>query len=672
MSLKRKPATIVIAAVAALGAGITLTVLNGAYASHPGQLAGLTTVSGHTVTIVKPPPANPATLTITPDAADGGAWSADGSQLAFVTTDGDVETVRFNDGTATTPLTAGDDSPKSHPTWTSDGNFVVWAGQEPTDADSSLYVGGLGGLLPPTRVDLPTGLAYGNPDGGPGGVIVFDATSAGNTDVESINETDLFSTSTLTPATLVTNALQPSISPDGTHVAFVRADDDGHLQILTIDLSTRVLVTLTTDAKDHLDPTWSPDGTTIAFDDGVGVFTVPADGSQAPSPFGGLSGRPAYEPANADSVFRIEGANRFGTAVATSQFQWGTAGDPTSGGTPADAVVLTRSDTFADALGGSALAAAKNGPLLMTSPNVLNAQTAAEISRVLGPTSTDPIYILGGTSAISAAIETQLKHNYPNTTRLSGANRYATAVEVANAINPHPAHVFATTGLNFPDALAAGAAAGGFDEPGLPTNDAAVVVLTADGNLPADTKTYLQQNAGTDLWAIGGPAAAALQAGHFSGNAIVGGNRYETALDVWFTFSVGSSVVGISTGTNWPDSLAGGALMGTVFGPMLLVPPTIVQPSEITVNLEGSSAEFGAAFVFGGASAVSDTIKTQIGTWISGPGGFDLFDITPGAGHPLPQAVRTARAAHVPTGGSRHVHAPINLSAPGIVHLSGH
>jgi len=66
-----------------------------------------------------------------------------------------------------------------------------------------------------------------------------------------------------------------------------------------------------------------------------------------------------------DQVNRIGGADRIDTAIDTSQWSYAKTG---TGGRQASVAVISRSDEFADALGGSALAAQKGGPLLLTDP----------------------------------------------------------------------------------------------------------------------------------------------------------------------------------------------------------------------------------------------------------------------------------------------------------------
>ena len=92
-------------------------------------------------------------------------------------------------------------------------------------------------------------------------------------------------------------------------------------------------------------------------------------------------------------------------------------------------MVLARDDAFPDALAGVPLAAHFSGPLLLTTSNTLASETSAEIQRVLGRGAT--VYLLGGATALSPTIETQLHALGYATVRIAGADRYQTAVDIA-------------------------------------------------------------------------------------------------------------------------------------------------------------------------------------------------------------------------------------------------
>jgi len=564
------------------------------------------------------------------EAVKQAAWSPDGSRAVYVNNFNGIDTIRHDsngdwwsvvlDGSFT--VTPG--VPKAHPTWSGDGNAVFWSEQsgsggawEINGAPSAAYFPDESNLINNPLTDPADGYDYTSPDGGPNG-IVFQRQQHGGVGQADVMEW----TSAGGVQELFGNGAAPAISPDGTKVAFVRSDGTKN-QIYTADLDGTNALQITTDASNKNNPTWSPDGATIAFNvNGVQtIATAPATGNSASSTVTGITGFPAYEPwVPAESVVRLQGSNRFGTATAISQSQWATAGDASDPRAQAKAVVLSRSDTFADAVSGSALAAAKQGPLLLTNSTTLTAATQTEITRVLGADNMSAtVYILGGTGAISQSIQDALAAHY-DVRRLSGSNRYETSLSIANEIDPDPTYVLAATGNNFPDALSAGTAAGAYDFPG--STHTAVVVLTNDKALPAVTKTYLDNWVNSPnaylLLGVGSQAAIATQA--YGPMDLGGRNRYETAVYVAQVMFGQGNVAGLATGTNWPDALAGGALLGAKGGPLLLANGATTLYAETAWELDNLAGSVNTAYVFGGVLPSSN--DNQIGYWISGPGGY--------------------------------------------------
>src|ERR1700728_2185862 len=193
-------------------------------------------------------------------------------------------------------------------------------------------------------------------------------------------------------------------------------------------------------------------------------------------------------------VTRLFGQDAIGTSIAVAQAEFPTAGS-------AKAVVVARSDFFTDALAGGPLAAAVDGPLLITPgasiTPALDPRVEAEIQRVRDPGGT--VYILGGPLALDPAIDAALQGLGYTTKRVAGDDEYATAVAVAEQLG-NPTTVFEATGLNFADALSAVPAA----------IQAHGAILLTDGAVQSpETQAYLQAHAGDTRYAIGGPAAAA-------------------------------------------------------------------------------------------------------------------------------------------------------------------
>lgn len=562
------------------------------------------------------------------------SWSPDGCRAVYVSDNGDIATIRHNDGRNQwwindfgTPSTT-----RSHPTWRGTGSSVLWSERSgPTEPWDIVISPSSYGFEPfVLEIEDNDDRHYTHPDAGPGGMVVFqlqeDNGSGTPTGIPSVY---LYNPGVPAFTKIIQDARNPAISPAGDKVAFVRSDGT-HDQIFVTDLSGTELIEVTSDAADHDNPVWSPDGQTIAFStSGNAIATAPADGSGASSHASvpGLSGKPGYEPGNTNHVVRLFGTSRFDTAIATSRAHWATAGDPSDTRAPAKAVVLSRSDTFADALSGSALAAAKEGPLLLTPTDSLWPTTRSEILRLLGTDPTATVYLLGSQVALSQAVEDEVKAMGYNVVRLAGQSRFATSIAIANEIDPTPDLVLAATGMNFPDALAAGAAAGSYNVPG--TGLSAVVVLTQDTVLPAVTKSYLDNllvsNPFAVLFGIGKQGTAALDAGGYSFVEIWGNSRYETALYTGQVFFGGQTVVGVATGTNWPDALAGGALMATLNGPLLITPSNSNNLDIFTeFLLDVDCGSIATGLIFGSTVVVNAAIDSKIGAMISGPAGFTV------------------------------------------------
>lgn len=190
----------------------------------------------------------------------------------------------------------------------------------------------------------------------------------------------------------------------------------------------------------------------------------------------------AYAP-----VARWAGSDRYSTAAAVSQKTF-------APGVPV--VYVATGLAFPDALSGGAIAGKNGGPILLVKQNALPASTAAELDR-LNP---GKIVILGGTGAVNGAVATAMGR-YGAVSRLSGSDRYATAVAVSKAGYANAASAvaaFVATGSNFPDGLAGGPVAALVPGP---------LLLVAPGTLPGVVATELRRLAPDTVWVLGGPGS---------------------------------------------------------------------------------------------------------------------------------------------------------------------
>lgn len=268
----------------------------------------------------------------------------------------------------------------------------------------------------------------------------------------------------------------------------------------------------------------------------------------------------------------------------------------------ADAVVLTRSDLFADALAGTPLAVAVNGPLLITDPTGLEDPVLAEIQRVL-PAGGE-VLVLGGPDALPSSVDARLEAAGYEPRRIQGPTRFETSVRIAGELGD-PELQLLTTGLKFPDALAAGTVAGA---------RGGAVLLTEGETANTAVAAYLDQNPGTRV-AVGGPAAAA----HPDAEPVFGADRTETAVRVATRFFDQPASVGIARSDVFADALAGGVHQARRDGPLLLTDSTTLSSSTEALLCQ-LRAELRQATVFGGPVAVSEPVVETIGQRILGSG----------------------------------------------------
>jgi putative cell wall-binding protein len=208
------------------------------------------------------------------------------------------------------------------------------------------------------------------------------------------------------------------------------------------------------------------------------------------------------------------------------------------------------------------------------------------------------VYLLGGLSAIPASVAATLTGLGYVVVRYAGADRYGTALAVADALGD-PTTVLLATGINFPDALAAGPAA---------AHVGGVVLLTDGTVLPASVSAYLVAHPGK-VYAIGGPAVIADP----SATSLVGTDRYGTAVAVATKFFTAPTTIGVASGVAFADALAGGALLAHTAGPLVLSDPNVLSAATSSY-LTTNQGTLTSSWLFGGTSALSSAVQTEVNT----------------------------------------------------------
>jgi len=305
-------------------------------------------------------------------------------------------------------------------------------------------------------------------------------------------------------------------------------------------------------------------------------------------------------------VTPVEGVNRYVTAVETSRRAFPTG---------ADTAVIATGANWPDALGGTSLAGALGGPVLLVGTNVVPEAVAEEIERL----GVADVIILGGTGAVSAGVEAELKTLLGDDAveRVFGDDRYQTAEAVALRVidalgEDYDGMAFVATGGNFPDALAAAPLAAAQGWP--------LFLAHPTSGISAGTKAAMADV--TDAVILGGTgvvssATEAQLDADLTGEVtrLAGDDRYATAVAV-ADYAVdnaghGWNGVGITTGANFPDALAGGVLQGKMNSVMLLTRPTSLN--AVTAGALGANkAAIDTVTYFGGTGAVTQTVRDQV------------------------------------------------------------
>lgn len=181
------------------------------------------------------------------------------------------------------------------------------------------------------------------------------------------------------------------------------------------------------------------------------------------------------------TVERIAGNNRYATATKIAQ---------TVGMNATREVFLVNAHFYADALSIGPVAARRGIPILLTGTASLNQET----KKYLIDNRVSQVTIIGGESAVSRAVENELKR-FVKVERVAGASRYDTAIEIAAKYYPKATHYLIATGQNFPDGLVGGYYGAKYSAP---------IILVTDKAVRDSVKNYMRNASLEVLTVLGG------------------------------------------------------------------------------------------------------------------------------------------------------------------------
>ncbi|MFB2556764.1 cell wall-binding repeat-containing protein [Herbiconiux liangxiaofengii] len=290
---------------------------------------------------------------------------------------------------------------------------------------------------------------------------------------------------------------------------------------------------------------------------------------------------------------RISGADRYSGSVAISQ-----AGFPDSGA-GAPVVWVASGESFPDALSAGPAAAKQGGPLLLTTSNSLPSVVDTEIRR-LHPAK---IVLVGGTNTVNDTVRTALSNIAP-TTRISGTDRYDASRKVATyAFGTSAPKAYVATGVDFPDAISAGAAASGLKVP--------LILVNGQGD-SADSATTAALSAlhTTSITVVGGPnsvtgGVVTSLSSVAPTTRVSGSDRYAASLAANQNIYSSARRVFIATGASYADALTGAPLAAIKGGPLFLVQPGCI-PDGVLSRVRSLGAT--NVTIIGGPNSVADAV----------------------------------------------------------------
>lgn len=287
-------------------------------------------------------------------------------------------------------------------------------------------------------------------------------------------------------------------------------------------------------------------------------------------------------------IYRVSGADRVGTALAAADLL-----KQTLGVEKFDSIILADGYNFADALPGSYLAAKKNAPILLHHKRGVD-RNEAYIRQNLSADGV--VYILGGTVAVPASVETSLTAQGYRVIRLAGNTRYDTNLEILKEAGVTNEEILVCTGGDFADSLSASAT-------GLP------ILLTnyKTGKLTNKQIAFLSDDCANNFTIIGGTKAvsAEIEEQLRSYGEVVrlsGATRYHSSVLVAERFFADPDKATVASGKDFPDGLCGGPLAYNLKAPLLLVDRS--KESIAAKYITGNGITGGA--ILGGPAVVSD------------------------------------------------------------------
>lgn len=185
----------------------------------------------------------------------------------------------------------------------------------------------------------------------------------------------------------------------------------------------------------------------------------------------------------ANTVQRISGSSRVDTSIAIAK--------NTRKDNPSNEVFLVNGYEEADAINIVSVSSRDGIPVLFSNKNNLPTQTKS----YLKDEKISKVTVIGGKNTVSSNVESELRGIGIEVSRISGANRYATGIEINKIYHGDSNMVFFANGINIADALSIGPVAGKLF---------AEIQIIPTNTLPSDVSSYFSTKSISEYYLLGG------------------------------------------------------------------------------------------------------------------------------------------------------------------------
>lgn len=288
---------------------------------------------------------------------------------------------------------------------------------------------------------------------------------------------------------------------------------------------------------------------------------------------------------------RIFGKNRIETSIEISKKYFNKSNN----------VILVSSTEFADALTSSMISSKMDAPILLTNKAIIDKNTISEIKR-LGARN---ITIAGGESTVSNNIISSLESYGINVNRISGQNRYSTAIKLAEELLGNDKkcdEIFLIDGTNISDGLSVA---------NLSTKLKKPVLLTNPNTLPDETKNFLEKYKVKKISIIGGNKSISKDIENslnkYNTNRIAGHDRYETSMLISKIAYPSTKSIHIANGKTGIDALVSGSFVSKT-----KIPIVLVNERNESLNYWYKNNNMNKINIIGGENSIPDNIVKNI------------------------------------------------------------